>query len=144
MLSKRSCLWVWVSFKVLNTTYEQQLRMTHPTQIVTKRSHETWRNTLCEFLTEAAEMSNASGQARRHQTCHFRKRATSTPAEGPTYGLDFARHCGGVRGSNHFRSGEEPSRASQTLMSCRGARGAHRRKPARATHDTPVRGSRAT
>ena len=30
---------------------------------------------------------------RRHQTCHFRKRATSAPAEGPAYGLDFARHC---------------------------------------------------
>ena len=28
-----------------------------------------------------------------HQACHFRKRATSAPAEGPTYGLDFARHC---------------------------------------------------
>ena len=27
------------------------------------------------------------------QTCHFRKRATSVPAEGPAYGLDFARHC---------------------------------------------------
>ena len=25
--------------------------------------------------------------------CHFRKRATSVPAEGPAYGLDFARHC---------------------------------------------------
>ena len=32
-------------------------------------------------------------QSRRHQTCHFRKRATSAPAEGPAYGLDFARHC---------------------------------------------------
>ena len=32
--------------------------------------------------------------SRRHQTCHFRKRATSVPAEGPAYGLDFARHCG--------------------------------------------------
>ena len=31
--------------------------------------------------------------ARRHQPCHFRKRATSVPAEGPSYGLDFARHC---------------------------------------------------
>ena len=30
---------------------------------------------------------------RRHQTCHFRKRATSLPAEGPAYRLDFARHC---------------------------------------------------
>ena len=30
---------------------------------------------------------------RRHQTCHFRQRATSVPAEGPAYGLDFARHC---------------------------------------------------
>ena len=29
---------------------------------------------------------------RGHQTCHFRKRATSVPAEGPAYGLDFARH----------------------------------------------------
>ena len=29
---------------------------------------------------------------RRHQTCHFRKRATSAPAEGPAYGFDFARH----------------------------------------------------
>ena len=27
------------------------------------------------------------------QTCHFRKRATSVPAEGPAHGLDFARHC---------------------------------------------------
>ena len=31
--------------------------------------------------------------SRRHQTCHFRKRATSVPAEGPAYGLDFGRHC---------------------------------------------------
>ena len=30
---------------------------------------------------------------RRHQTCHFRKLATSAPAEGPAYGLDFARCC---------------------------------------------------
>ena len=29
---------------------------------------------------------------RGHQTRHFRKRATSVPAEGPAYGLDFARH----------------------------------------------------
>ena len=33
------------------------------------------------------------GETRRHQTCHFRKRATSAPAEEPAYGLDFARHC---------------------------------------------------
>ena len=26
-----------------------------------------------------------------HQPCHFRKRATSAPAEGLAYGLDFAR-----------------------------------------------------
>ena len=25
--------------------------------------------------------------------CRVRKRATSAPAEGPVYGLDFARHC---------------------------------------------------
>ena len=25
--------------------------------------------------------------------CHFRKRATSVPAEGPAHGLDFASHC---------------------------------------------------
>ena len=31
--------------------------------------------------------------ARMHQTCHFRKRATSAPAEGPACGLDLARHC---------------------------------------------------
>ena len=30
---------------------------------------------------------------RRHQTRHFRKRATSVPAEGPAYGLDSGRHC---------------------------------------------------
>ena len=29
--------------------------------------------------------------ARRYQTCHFRKRATSVPAEGPAHMLDFAR-----------------------------------------------------
>ena len=29
---------------------------------------------------------------RRHRTSHFRKRATSAPAEGPAHGLDFARH----------------------------------------------------
>ena len=29
---------------------------------------------------------------RRRQTCNFRKRASSVPAEGPAYGLDFARH----------------------------------------------------
>ena len=32
-------------------------------------------------------------RARMHQMCHFRKRATSVPAEGPAYGLDFARRC---------------------------------------------------
>ena len=31
------------------------------------------------------------GAARMHQTRHFRKRATSAAAEGPAYGLDFAR-----------------------------------------------------
>ena len=31
--------------------------------------------------------------SRRHRTCHFRKRATSAPAEGPAYGLDHT--CGG-------------------------------------------------
>ena len=31
--------------------------------------------------------------ARRGQACHFRKRATSVPAEGPAYGLYVARHC---------------------------------------------------
>ena len=31
---------------------------------------------------------------RGHQTCHFRKRATSAHAEGPAYGLDLARHRG--------------------------------------------------
>ena len=30
--------------------------------------------------------------SRRHQTCHFRKSATSAPAEEPAYGLYFARH----------------------------------------------------
>ena len=33
------------------------------------------------------------GIARRHQSCHCRKRATSVPAEGPPCRLDFARHC---------------------------------------------------
>ena len=28
-----------------------------------------------------------------HQMCHFRKHATSAPAEGPAYWLDFARRC---------------------------------------------------
>ena len=28
-----------------------------------------------------------------HITCHFRKRATSAPAEGPACGLDFVRYC---------------------------------------------------
>ena len=31
--------------------------------------------------------------SRMRQTCHFRKRASSAPADGPAYGLDFARHC---------------------------------------------------
>ena len=30
---------------------------------------------------------------RRHQTCHFCKRATSVPAAGPAHGLDVARRC---------------------------------------------------
>ena len=33
-------------------------------------------------------------EARRRQTCHFRKRATSAPAEGPAYRLDVARRRG--------------------------------------------------
>ena len=33
-----------------------------------------------------------SYSTRRHQTYHFRKRATSASAEGPAYRLDFARH----------------------------------------------------
>ena len=43
------------------------------------------------FKTEGAQM--CFHKARRHQMCHFRKRATSAPAEGPAYGLDLARHC---------------------------------------------------
>ena len=31
--------------------------------------------------------------SRRHQTCHFQKRAPSVPAEGPAKELDLARHC---------------------------------------------------
>ena len=34
--------------------------------------------------------SKTSDQA---ATCFFRKRATSVPAEGPAYRLDFARRC---------------------------------------------------
>ena len=37
--------------------------------------------------------ARARASTRRHQTCHFHKRATSAPAEGPAYGLDFARYC---------------------------------------------------
>ena len=39
-----------------------------------------------------ARLMCAVGMPRMHQTCHFRKRANSTPAEGLAYGLDFARH----------------------------------------------------
>ena len=38
------------------------------------------------------ESARGETSPRRHQTFHFRKRATSAPAEGPAYGLDFARH----------------------------------------------------
>ena len=31
--------------------------------------------------------------SRRPQTCQLRQRATSAPAEGPAYGLEFVRHC---------------------------------------------------
>ena len=31
--------------------------------------------------------------SRWRQTCHFRKREASAPAEGPACGLDFARYC---------------------------------------------------
>ena len=34
-----------------------------------------------------------ASNTRRRQTCYFRKRATSVPAEGPAYGLDSARRC---------------------------------------------------
>ena len=42
------------------------------------------------FRTDTNKNKTAPG---RHQTCHFRKRATSAPAEGPANGLDFARNC---------------------------------------------------
>ena len=45
-------------------------------------------------------LSREIGAVRPHRrwpegtkTCHFRKRATSAPAEGAAYGLDFARLC---------------------------------------------------
>ena len=43
------------------------------------------------LLFEVRKAGRSLYIARRHQTCHFRKRATSVPAEGPAYGLDFAR-----------------------------------------------------
>ena len=45
------------------------------------------------IIFETCRVQNPNLPSRRHQTCHFRKRATSAPAEGPSYGLDFARHC---------------------------------------------------
>ena len=34
-----------------------------------------------------------ASNTRRHQTRHFRKRATPVPAEGPAYIVNFPRHC---------------------------------------------------
>ena len=49
-----------------------------------------------EFTRQAQKAPHPTASpwhtSRRHQTCHFRKRATSAPAEGPSYRLDFARH----------------------------------------------------
>ena len=54
--------------------------------------------TITITLTILAGFRTGSGQAwfsqtKRRQTCHFRKCATSVPAEGPACGPDFARHC---------------------------------------------------
>ena len=46
-----------------------------------------------EIMLLAITFFPACMLARRHQTRHFRKRATSAPAEGPAYGLHFARRC---------------------------------------------------
>ena len=40
-----------------------------------------------------AKTPESAATARRRQTCHFRKRTTSAPAERSAYGLGFARHC---------------------------------------------------
>ena len=45
----------------------------------------------------------------KHQTCHFRKRATSVPAEGPVYGLDFARHFRALRAQKWRARGSRTS-----------------------------------
>ena len=45
------------------------------------------------FTTFASAVRQLPAKSRRHQPCHFRIRATSVPAEGPAYGLDFARRC---------------------------------------------------
>ena len=44
-------------------------------------------------LSRTKGCSGGCPKARRHQTCHFRKRAASVPAEGHACSLDFARHC---------------------------------------------------
>ena len=48
-------------------------------------------------LTSALLMSSAGQESqpdsRRYQPCRSRKRATSVPAEGPSYRLDFANRC---------------------------------------------------
>ena len=66
---------------------------------------------------------------RRHQTCHFHKRATSVPAKGPSYWLYFARHvivtcvhtCGGKL-ANACNSIEDHRISSPTLRT-RGSEG---------------------
>ena len=48
------------------------------------------------------------------KTCHFCKRATSVPLEGPAYGLDFARHC-----EFPLRAGAEVARLWKWHVWCR-------------------------
>ena len=52
----------------------------------------------------SSRILSASRPWRPLKTCHFRKRATSAPAEGPASGLDFARHCVGIEQSNVGKS----------------------------------------
>ena len=49
---------------------------------------------ICEdAVLRQAIFEEACEEPRRHQTCHFRKRATSAPAEGPACRLGFAGRC---------------------------------------------------
>ena len=70
-----------------------------------------------EWLQDSL-MSLMISFSRRHQKCHFRKRATSAPAEGPAYGLDFTRPLRTLQAQKWYVCGSGRFCAAWLLHGC--------------------------